>query len=253
MIAKKIITNKPLKTSSITILFVILYVIIFEFTWVTQNLFPKPTLLLESFMSLLSEYNLVDAFFETTAVIFPSILIAILIIEIFSKIFLSVFIDYNGIKNITTPFKYFSFFFFALLLNFLFQNSLFVEFVFTILFVIGLLLQIISKETDSIKEEYVIAAKSLGLSSNQIFSQVIWKSLKPNVYGKLVSIHTGAWVVVIIYEFIGSTNGVGAIYRLAFDYNDLLSIISLGIFISLVILLVNSLIKIVVSKLIFWK
>lgn len=253
MIAEKLNTNKPLKTSNITILLVLLYIILFEFTWVTQNFLPKPSLLLESFVSLLGEYKLVDALFETTAVIFPSILLAILIIEIFSKIFLSVFIDYNGIKNISAPFRYFSFFFFALLLNLLFKNSLLVEFIFTILFVIGLLLQVLSKETGSIKEEYVVAAKSLGLSRSQIFSKIIWRSLKPNVYGKLVLIHTGAWVVVIIYEFIGATNGVGAIYRLAFDYNDLLSMISLGIFISLVIFLVNSIIRIVVSKLIFWK
>lgn len=253
MTINKLNTNKPLTISNITIILTLLYIILFEFTWLTQSIFPKPSLLIESFISLLSEYSLVDAFFETTAVIFPVILVAIIILEIFIKLFLSLFIDYNGIKNISAPFKYFSFFFFALLFNVLFQHSLLAESIFTLIFVTSLLLQTLSNETNSIKEEYVLVAKSLGLSRGQILSKVIWKSLKPNVYGKLVSIHTTTWIAVIIYEFIGSSNGIGSIYKLAFDYNDILAIISLGIFISIVILIVNSILKIVVSKLIFWK
>jgi len=111
----------------------------------------------------------------------------------------------------------------------------------------------VSDEMESVTEEYVQSAKSLGLSDNQIFPKVIWKSLMPKVYNNLIPVHTQLWIAVLIYEFVGSSIGMGAIYRLAFTYNDLLAIISLGIFISLVILIVNSILKIVISKLIFWK
>ncbi len=253
MSRNKLSINKPITISNITIFLILLFIVLFQFVWVTQSIVPKPSLIIDSFLSLWSEYNLLDSLFETTAVIFPAILLAIVILEVLSKILLGIFIKFNGIMNIAAPFKYFSFFFFALLLNFIFPHSLFAEFLFAILWVLFKLLKIISDETDFIAEEYLLSAKSLGLSNTQVFSQVIWKSLKPKVYSTLVQIHTQLWVVVLIYEFIGASIGIGTIYRLAFNYNDLLAIISLGIFISLVVLSVNSILKFVVSKLIFWK
>lgn len=248
----KFIINKPVSISKITILLILIYIVLFEFIWVTQNIIPKPFLLVDSFLSLWTEYNLLNAFFETTAVIFPAILIAIIVIELLAKIILKHFLSFSGIVNITVPFKYFSFFFVALLLNFIFPNSLLAEFIFAFLFVLFKLLKMVSDASDSIAEEYVLSAKSLGLLNDQIFSNVIWKNLQPKVYNNLIPVHTQLWVAVLIYEFVGASIGMGTIYRLAFSYNDLLAIISLGIFISLVILIVNSIFKMVVSKLIFW-
>ena len=253
MTAKKLSNKKPFSITSITIVLTILYIVLFEFTLVTQSLFPKPSLLFESFISLWSEYNLLNGFFETTAIIFPAILVAILVLEIGIKMFLSVCLKYNGIKNISAPFKYFSFFFFALLINMAFPESLLAEFIFATIFILGKLFGILSKATDLITEEYIHTAKSLGLSKGEILTKVLWKNIKPNIYNNLSAIHTQTWVVVIIYEFIGMLNGVGSIYKIAFDYNDLSAIFALGIFIALVILVVNLLIKAVVSKLIFWK
>jgi len=249
----KFILNKPISITKISIFLILIYIILFEFIWVTQNIIPKPFLIIDSFLSLWTEYNLLNAFFETTAVIFPAILIAILALETSAKTFLKPFLNFSGIMNIAVPFKYFSFFFAALLLNFIFPNSLLAELLFAFLFVLFKLLKIVSDATDSIAEEYVLSSKFLGLSGNQMFSQVIWKSLKPKVYKSLIQVHTQLWVAVLIYEFVGSSIGMGNIYRVAFNYNDFLAIISLGIFISLVILLVNSILKIVTSKLVFWK
>ena len=80
MSLNKFIINKPVSISKITILLILIYIVLFEFIWVTQNIIPKPFLIIDSFLSLWSEYNLLNAFFETTAVIFPAILIAILVL-----------------------------------------------------------------------------------------------------------------------------------------------------------------------------
>lgn len=253
MNSNKIVINKPLSISKITILLIMVYIVLFEFIWVTQNIIPKPFLIIGSFQSLWTEYNLLNAFFETTAVIFPAILIAIIVLESLAKLFLRHFLSYSGIVNITVIFKYFSFFFVALLLNFIFPNSLIAEFLFASLFVLFKFLKIVSDASDSIAEEYVLSAKSFGLLNNQIYSDVIWKSLRPKVYNNLTLIHTQLWAAILIYEFVGSSLGMGTIYRLAFSYNDLLAIISLGIFIVLVILIFNSIFNLVVSKLVFWK
>ncbi len=253
MIHRNLTKQKQLTISSITVVLTLLYIVIFEFTLVEQSFFPKPSLLLEAFISLWNQYNLLDVFFETTAIIFPAILAAILLLEMGIKVFLAIFLDYSGIKNIVAPFRYFSFFFFAILFNLLFPESLLAEFIFASLFILGKLFGILSESIDLITEEYINTAKSLGLSKGDILSKVIWKNIKPTIYNNLTVIHTQTWVVVIVYEFVGMLNGVGSIYKIAFDYNDLSAIFALGIFIAVVILIVNLLIKIVVSKLIFWK
>ncbi len=166
MTANKFNNKKPLTISNITTILTLLYIVLFEFTLVEQSLFPKPSLLIESFFSLWSEYSLLYGFYETTAIVFPTILVAILLLEIGIKLFLSIFLNFGGIKNISDPFKYFSFFFFALILNLLFPESLLAEFIFALLFVFGKLLQILSDSTNSVTEEYILTAKSLGLSNS---------------------------------------------------------------------------------------
>lgn len=244
---------KTLSKSNITIFFILIYLVLFEFAWVNQSSIPKPSMLLETFASLITEYNLLNGLFETTAILFPAIFLAILIIEFFIRIFLNIILNFNGIINISSPFKYFSFFFFALLFNVIFPNSLLAEFVFITFLVLGNLITTLSDASNSISKEYIESAESLVLSNGKILSKVFWKSIKPNYYGKLVKIHTNAWLAVIVYEFIGAVNGVGAIYKLAFDYNDLFAIISLGIFIAILILAVNSILNFVISKLVFWE
>lgn len=253
MSTHKFYTNKPVSISNITFLLILIYLVLFEFIWITQSVIPKPSLIIESFLSLWSEYKLLTAFFETTAIIFPAILIAIVLLEIIVNLFSRTIESFSGIFNITVPFKYFSILFVALLFNYTFPESFLAEFLFAILFVLSKLLKVVLDEYSSVAEEYILTAKSLGLSKNKIFSQVIWKSLKSKVYFKLTSFHTQLWAVVLIYEFVGSSIGMGSIYRLAFNYNDILAILSLGIFISLVIFVINSILNIVVSKLIFWK
>lgn len=249
----KIKNKKPFSKSNITIILILIYLILFEFTWITQSIFPKPSMLIESFLSLISDYNLANAFFHTTAIIFPAILIVFVLFEVFIKVFLYLILNFSGIINISSPFKYLSFFFFALVFNSLFQQSIFAEFIFIAIFIFAKLFIALSQATTSISEEYVEAAKSLGLPKGKIFSKIIWKGIEPNIYGKLIRLHTEAWIVIIIYEFIGSVNGIGSIYRLAFDYKDIFAIISLGIFISIIILLVNTILKFIISKLVFWK
>jgi len=100
--------------------------------------------------------------------------------------------------------------------------------------------------------EYFHAAKSLGLSKGKILSKVVWKNIQPKFYSNLSSIHSQAWLVILVYEFIGGVVGIGSVYRLAYNFNDVFAIISLGIFISLLIMTVNVLIKIVIAKIIFW-
>jgi len=246
-------TKNTLTSSNITILFTLIYFILFEFAWINQSVIPKPSMLIESFISLISEYHLFDAFFETTAVLFPAIFLGVVLFEIFNKIILYVIFNLRGIINISSPFKYFPIIFFALLFNSVFEHSLWAEFIFIILLIFGNLITTVCEAKNSIALEYIDSAKSLGVSNGKILSKVVWEHIKPKFYGNLITIQKQTWIAVIVYEFIGSTNGIGSVYRLAYDYNDLFAIISLGIFTSIIIVLVNSILKFFIAKLVFWE
>ena len=249
---KDYIKSKPFSTLYLTISLVAIYIVLFEYTWVTQSFLPKPSVLLDSFFSLWSEYNLFGALGETTVIVFPVIVILVLFFEIAIKYLLSLLDRYNGILNISAPFKYFSFFVFALLFNLIFESSIIGEVVFAILFTFGKLISVLNSSMRTKSAEYIDSSKSLGVSKSDIFSHVIWNNIKPYFYSHISILHSQLWIVILTYEFIGGVVGIGSIYKLAYSYNDLVAIISLGIFISLLILAVNSLIKFFVSKLIFW-
>jgi ABC-type nitrate/sulfonate/bicarbonate transport system permease component len=244
---------KILSSLSVTLLLVLLYIIIFEFTWVSQNYIPKPSLLLESFFSLWSAYKLNASLIETTSVIFPVLFFSVIIFEAIQPIVIKILFKYEGIFNIAAPFKYFSFFFAALIFNLVFPQSFWGKILFAFLFTMLIQLKILFDNKVTIKDEYILAIKSLGVSENKIYSKVIWKTLQPHYYGKLHYVHLQLWIAVLIYEFISASIGVGAVYRTAFEFNDLSAVIALGIFISLIIWAVNSILKFAISKFIFWE
>lgn len=250
---KDYMKRKPFSIFYLAISLVFIYVIIFEFTWVTQNILPKPSVLVDSFFSLWRDYNLFGALVETTVIIFPVLAIMVLIFEILIKYLILLIDKYSGILNISLPFKYISFFVFALLFNLLFENSFAGEIIFTIFFIFGKLLNYLEEAHLTKSEEYIDAAKSLGVSKSKLISKVIWKNIKPKFYSHLTELHSEIWIIVIVYEFIGGTIGIGSIYKLAYIYNDFVAIIALGLFISLIIFTVNCIIKYFVSKIIFWQ
>ncbi len=74
---KDYIKRKPFSTLYLATSLVLIYVVLFEYTWVTQTAFPKPSVLVDSFFSLWTEYSLFGALVETTVIIFPVILIMV--------------------------------------------------------------------------------------------------------------------------------------------------------------------------------
>ena len=155
--------------------------------------------------------------------------------------------------NLNIPFKYLSIFFFALLFNLWFSDSLTAEFIFAILVVLSFLISALNRESQNPKEEYVLTAKSLGLCSSEIYGKVVWKDLQPNIFSGLIKLHISLWMIILIYEFVGQNEGVGSLYFTAFSYNDIAAVFTLGILISLLILIGNMIIKYLYQKIFFWE
>ncbi len=244
---------KPSKQLSLVALFLFIYVVLFEFVLVPVKFIPKPSILFESFISLWNTYNLAALLFSTTSIIYIALLLGSLLVIFSAKYLLKIIYEYPGILNISTPFKYLSAFFFAIIFNLWLSDSFTAEFIFAIIIVLGFLLSALNRESQNPKEEYVLTAKSLGLSSNEIYGKVIWKDLQPSVFSGLTKLHTSLWMIILIYEFVGQNKGVGSLYFDAYSYNDIAAVIALGIFISLLILVGNMIIKYLYQKMYFWE
>ena len=244
---------KPSKQLSLVAAFIFIYIILFEFVLVPVRFIPKPSILFESFISLWDAYNLAVLLFSTTSIIYSALLLGYLLITFSAKYLLKVIYEYPGLMNFSIPFKYFSIFLFALLFNLWFSDSLTAEFIFAILVVLSFLLSALKRESQNPKEEYVLTAKSLGLSSEEIYGKVIWKDLQPSIFSGLAKLHISLWMIILIYEFVGQNEGVGSLYFTAFSYNDIAAVFALGILICLLILFGNMIIKYLYQKIFFWE
>ncbi|NOX64366.1 MAG: ABC transporter permease subunit [Chlorobi bacterium] len=244
---------KPSKQLSIVAALILIYIVLFEFVFIPVRFIPKPSILFESFMSLWDSYNLAALLFSTTSIIYISLLLGSMLVTFSAKYLLKIIYEYPGILNLSTPFKYFTVFFFAIIFNLWFSDSFIAEFIFAILFVFAFIISSLITESKKEKEEYVLAARSLGLNKDEIYSKIIWKELQPKIFGGLLKLHVSLWMIVLIYEFVGQTEGVGALYFSAYQYNDIGAIIALGILISLLILIGNMLIKYLNNKIFFWE
>lgn len=235
----------------LTVVFV--YILLFEFILPVNKILPKPSLLLESYSSLWFDYNLFEAFALTTSVIYLSILLGYLIISLFSGLLIRSFYDTPGIFNGLKIFRYFPAFFYAVVFAYWFEGSIIAEFVFIFIAVVFLLGLNIFDQLKNVKSEYVDAAKSLGISESKIHSEVIWKSIQPEIFDSLFRLHYYVWVLVLLFEFIGGSEGFGVIYRSLLTFQDLAALFALAILISLLIWLGKFLISFFQKKLIYWE
>ena len=225
----------------------------FEFVLTPVRFLPKPTILFDSFISIWGIYNLAEALFTTTTIIYLALFLGYVFAVIFATQIIKILLEYPGIINISVPFKFLSSFFFAIVFNLWFQESVIAEFLFALLIVIGIIISEMNKSVKTCHEEFILTAKTLGLEINEIYKKIIWKEIQPKVFDCLIKAHIWLWIIVLVYEFIGGMEGLGSVYHIAFTYNDIAGIIALGLLSSLLILLGNWIINYLRSKIIFWE
>jgi NitT/TauT family transport system permease protein len=241
----------PLLTSAF--IFLLVYVILFEFVLLENEILPKPSLLLESFAALFSDYNLLGELAVTTTVIYLSMLLAYIVIIFIAQFLINIFLNYDGLINGLRIFRYFPAFFYAILFAYWFPYSITAEFFFAFiasLFFLGLM---INNNLGKTKSEYVLAAQNLGASEKQIYKDVVWKCAQPDVFKSLKKLHYYLWVLVLVYEFIGESAGMGYLYSLLLEYMDFAGLFAVAIILSLLIWLGNILIDYFDNRLIYWE
>ncbi len=162
----------------------------------------------------------------------------------------------NFISTFINSFEWFSEFIpgiiIALLLIFWFPESEFVEFIFAFATAFTSLIIKFQNESENVKEEYLFAAQSLGLSEKKITQLVIWKDVQPKLMAHILNFHFYIWTVLIIFEFIKGGLGLGVIFRQALEYKDLSAIFSVFLITGLTIYFGNLSLRIIRNKFINW-
>ncbi len=228
------------------------YIILFEFILSINKVLPKPTLLYESIIHIWRDYNFFFALTTTTSVIYIALLLGFVIIYLSSSWLLKIFVEMEGAILSLRLFRYLPAFFFAILFNFWFSDNLFAEFVFALLATIFLASQKLFDESKQVKEEYILTAKNLNLTASDIYKDVYWKSSLPDLIKYFERIHYYLWVLVLIYEFIGNSLGLGFIYRTILLYEDFTALFTTAVIVSLLIWFGSFVIRFTQKKFIFW-
>lgn len=228
----------------------IFYIVLFEFLLPRNNFIPQPIIFYESFLHLWSVYHLLFPLLSTATIVYLSILISFVFVFYFRIVIIKNIISYRAIFQVFNIFKYFPAFFIVLLFSLWFKDSLSAEIVFAILVSSIMLIKKINQLILDVKNEYIIFAHQI--NPNKMFSEVYWKSILPKLFSYLYDLQFYLWILILIYEFISESYGIGLIYKQAFTYNDIGAIFSISVTVSLIIWLSNFLIKLIEKKKIYW-
>ncbi len=234
----------------ITLLFV--YIVLFEFILPVNKILPRPSLLAESFLHIWRDYNLIYAFTISTTVIYLMLMLGFFFVYIRIAWLMKVFVELEATILSFRLFRYLPAFFFAVIFNLWFDDKLLGEFIFALLLVLFLMSKKLFEESKNVKEEYLLVARNLNLTPGDIYEDVFWKSSLPILSEYVKQIHYYLWVLVLVYEFIGNSYGIGSIYRIALAYNDFTALFTLALMIALLIWFGNYLIGAIQNKLIHW-
>ena len=223
------------------ILFV--YVLLFEFILPINGLLPKPSFLAKSFHEVWNEYNLSASLSNTLLIIYVALIITYLIIYSTVPFLFKWFVDYKNSFITLGLFQYIPVFFVIVVFNLWFSDKLYGEFIFAMFFCLTLSLKKLFYESGNVKEEYILVAKNLGLTSMEISKQVYWKAVEPEFLKYFEKIHILVWSILLVFEFIGNANGIGKAVREALADTNLTAIIILVIIISILVVIGNIIIE----------
>jgi len=233
--------------------FLIIWIVLFEFVLPENNILPRPGIVLLSVPALFDDYHLFTNFFVTLSAIYLPALLAYLFIFLIRSSILNIKAPINIFTGfISKLFVFFPPFLLAVLLVFWFPGSLIIEYAFA--FIISTLwwLVEIKLKVKFSNENYRITFKSLGADETFINKHILWNEIKPQVFEDLGRFHLHLWAVILVFEYISNTYGLGSILHQTLIYHDL-SALWLVIFIISVFIYVGSLfLKFIENRFVFW-
>jgi ABC-type nitrate/sulfonate/bicarbonate transport system permease component len=252
MLTKSFRSNTIRINLSLFAILLFVYILLFEFILPTNKILPKPTILLESVKALFIDYNFLEVLLSTFAAIYSVMILSYFLIKFAASLFISIINILPGVKELFFIGKYFIPVFLIFLFEHWFGSLIWGQYLFILILLMGFLKYGFVIAISEIKAEYILSARSIGLSENQIAKNVIWKSIQPKIYKSLTDNHIAIWGIVIVYEFICKTDGIGTIFFHSLRFNDISVTIVLIILILFLLLIMEFVLSYIKEKYFFW-
>ncbi len=230
---------------------VFVYVMLFEFILPMNKVLPKPTILFESFLHVWQDYGLLAGIMITVGTVYFAIGFSLLLLWSFRRIIIKLLLEQKVIFELLQLFKTIPVFILIVLTAFWFDGSELAKVIFIFLITMISLTRVLAKEIVQTKSEYIQVAKNLNPSKS--YSEVYWNSALPGLLNLAERFQRILWLIILSFEFVSVSFGIGTILRLALLYKDFGAIIVIAIILSLLIWCGTLVIKFIKKKIAFWE
>ena len=228
------------------------YIALFEFILPPGRVLPRPTILLESLSAIWSDYNFLYELSVSTLIIYGAFIVAFSIIYVLRAPLIKFLLNFSGGLELFRVFRFFPAVFYAVIFAYWFPGSLVAEGAFLLIAILFYLIVSIMENIPNVNKDFLLIARNLGAGEKELITEVTWNELLPSLFKSMKRMHFFAWILVILFEFIGDFSGLGHVYRSALSYNDFAGLFSIAIYISLLILLGDYLVDFSKQKLVYW-
>lgn len=247
---KNIFFQKPFK---LILSFLLIWIVLFQFVFVQNNFLPEPLIVYNSFSDLVNIYQLPSNFFFSVGAIAFSLLMPVILLY-FLRYYL---LTQNFISEILLSIYKLKFFIPAILVGifliFWFPRSIYTEYIFLTVLSFIYLSKLVIKAKESLGNEYVVAATSLGINGKKIHAVIRFKQFLPLLEDSFIILHLKLWGLLIAYEYIQHTWGLGTIINNSIQYRDLSTLFSVFILICITIITGNYLLKFIFNRFVHWE
>lgn len=250
MSSDKIFLKNPFK---ILLAFLIIWIVLFQFVFVWNNILPKPIILWESINDILQENQLVNNFLFSIGAITFGIVVSAILTYLF-RVYLLTQSVFTDLISALYKLKFLlPTVIFIIFLIFWIPNSLYTEYILlAFISFIYISKEIINKKS-TIQNDFEDSAKSLGLTSKKILAELKFKQLLPSLENSFLLLHIKLWGVLIVFEYVQNTFGLGSVLHSSMMLKDLYVLFFTSVLISLTIIILHFLIQVFFNQFVHWE
>jgi ABC-type nitrate/sulfonate/bicarbonate transport system permease component len=234
-------------------IYLLLWVILFEFIFPVNKILPKPSIVILSFRDLWHVYNFGINFLSTFSIIIISIILAYFLVWLLKTPLIKGRFIYSFITSLEWFSNYIPGIIIGLLLILWFPDFEYTDLIFVFTTALFSFIIEFKKEIKSVKQEYIDAVRSLGANEKFIAKKVVWKSIEPGLFNHIFELHFYLWTVLLVFEYIKGAHGLGSVIKLSIQFNDLSAFFTTLIIIGVTIFVLVLLLKFIQKKYYFWE
>lgn len=244
-----------LKRLNIFLVVILIYLLLFEFIFPSNRIFPSVFVIWLSTVELFDKYKFLLNLISTLSAVYASVFINYLL----TKISFPYFQKYQSDKasnssdnNIFSFLTFIPFFLISIIVVLWLSDFILTKYIVAVLVFFPLTLNELLTQKGNDSSEYFDFYKSLGLKETTITNKILFKLKEPEYFYTQLKNHSLIWSVVLIVEFLQQQEGIGNILRIAFKYQDISITFTITIIISLTIYFLHFGFRKLYNKIYFW-